>query len=146
MRDTQQQLVNQYVNTGKVLFIFDNFPVVGPESSDAALGAMCAMDQNRFWAYHDMLYANQTGENVGAFTASRLVAFAGALGMDKNSFSQCLTSKKYQSQINQDVALGNSLGVQSTPTFDINGKLILGAQKIDVFVQAIDQALAAKGK
>ncbi|MGA2113014.1 MAG: DsbA family protein [Anaerolineales bacterium] len=147
-RTTQQQVVDQFVDTGKVLFIFHNFPLpsLEPESGDAALAAMCAIDQNQFWRYHDMLYANQTGENVGDFTSSRLIAFAGALGMDKTSFSECLDSKKYQSQIDQDVALGNSLGVQSTPTFDINGKLVEGAEPIDVFAQAIDQALAAKGK
>jgi len=147
-RSTQQQIVDQYVATGKVLFIFHNFPLssLQPESGQAALAAMCAIDQNQFWPYHDMLYANQTGENVGDFTTSRLVAFAGALGMDKPSFSQCLNSKKYQSQIDQDIALGDSLGVQSTPSFDINGQIVAGAQPFNVFAQALDQALAANGK
>lgn len=146
--NTQQQIVDQYVATGKVLFIFHNFPLPNnqPESGQAALAAMCAIDQNQFWSYHDMLFANQTGENVGDFTTSRLVAFAGALGMDKSSFSQCLNSKKYQSQIDQDVALGDSLGIQATPSFVINGQIVAGAQPFNVFAQALDQALAAKGK
>ena len=146
-RNTQQQVVDQYVATGKVLFVFHNFPLpsLQPESGQAALAAMCAIDQNQFWPYHDMLYANQTGENVGDFTTTRLVGFAVALGMDKSSFSQCLGSKKYQSQIDQDQALGASLGIQSTPSFEINGKLVEGAQPFSVFAQAIDQALAAKG-
>jgi protein-disulfide isomerase len=145
---TQQQIVDQYVATGKVLFIFHNFPLPNnqPESGQAALAAMCAIDQNQFWPYHDMLFANQTGENVGDFTGSRLIAFAVALKLDKASFSQCLDSKKYQSRIDQDVALGNSLGISATPSFEINGKLVAGAQPFSVFAQAIDQALAAKGK
>jgi len=75
----EQTLLDNYVATGKVYFTYQTFSFLdeqsnGRESKAAAEAAYCAGDQNRFWDFHDMLYANWTGENVGDFTDRRLVA------------------------------------------------------------------------
>ena len=82
---------------------------------------MCAMEQGRFWDYHDMLYANQQGENKGAFNDKRLLTFAEALGLDMSAFKQCFDENRYEEQINQDFEQGLQLNVTGTPTVFVNG-------------------------
>jgi protein-disulfide isomerase len=83
---------------------------------------MCAAEQGRFWDYHDILFANWNGENQGAFLDKRLVAFAEALGLDMAAFNACFEENRYKAEIDQDLALGDELGVSGTPTVFVNGK------------------------
>ncbi len=150
-KENEPGIIAKYVATGKVYltytpfsFIDDNGP--GTESKDAAAAAFCAGDQGKFWQYHDILYANQTGENVGDFTAPRLAAFAQALGLNMSQFNTCFDSGKYKNQVLQDKAAGNALGVNSTPSFAIDGKLVVIQSSYNELDTALDAALAAKGK
>ena len=131
--------------TGKVRFIYRNFVIIGPESMGAARASMCAAEQERFWDYHDMLFANHTGENVGDFIDRRLLAFAEMLGLDGGTFRACLSSGRYDDQINQDKARGQTVGVASTPSFIINGQLIQGALPFSEFQKVIEAELAKIG-
>ncbi len=88
------------------------------------------------------MYANQNGENRGAFSQDNLKKFAGQLGLDEGSFSQCLDSGKYTDIVKQEIQMAQQLGVQSTPTFVINGTPVVGAQPFEAFQQVIDAALA----
>lgn len=137
---TQQEttFVNTYVATGKVYLTYLPFSFLDDprrdtrnpplkESHAAAEAASCAGDQNKFWEYHDILFANQTGENIGDFTARRLTAFAQALGLDMNQFNACYTSGKYRQQIIDDYNLGIKDGVSQTPSFLVNGILVTQA-------------------
>lgn len=117
-------LVDNYVETGKVYFIYRNFPILGPESVAAANASMCAAEQDRFWDYHDMLFANLTGRNSGGFSTARLVAFAETLGLDAQAFRECLESQRYQDQVDQDFREGQRVGVPGTPGIVINGQLM----------------------
>lgn len=117
-------IVQNYVATGKVYYIFRQHPFIGKESFQAADASMCAEEQGRFWDYHDMLFANWNGENQGAFSDKRLVAFAEELKLDMNEFNSCFQSNKYQDVINQDLAKGQQYGVTSTPSIFVNGKLV----------------------
>ena len=154
-------VVETYIKTGKVYFTFrslgnfisDNISratgIQNSESRDAIEAAYCAGDQNKFWEYHDILYANWTGEGVGDFTPRRLVAYAKALNLDMAAFTECVTSHKYTERVNQDeedgkAALANT-GQLSTPTFTVNGELILGAYPFPEFQKIIEAALAAAG-
>jgi protein-disulfide isomerase len=139
--DTAPQVEQQYVETGKVRFGFVNFAFLGSESTWAAEAAECASDQNKYWEYHDKLYSSQAGENQGAFNKDNLKKFAQDLGLNTQTFSDCLNSGKYSALIQSDTSLSSSLGVQSTPTFVINGQSVVGAQPFDVFQQAIDPLL-----
>jgi protein-disulfide isomerase len=88
------------------------------------------------------LYENQNGENRGAFSQDNLKKFAGQLGLDEEAFNQCLDSGKYTDIVKQEIQMAQQLGVQSTPTFVINGTPVVGAQPFEAFQQVIDAALA----
>ena len=142
--ETEKPIVDQYVATNKVYFVYHSMGAwIGPESAAAAEAAYCAGDQGKFWEYHDMLFNNWTGENIGDFSAQRLLAFAGALGLNTGDFGSCFNNHKYADQVTQDKAEGQKLGVQVTPTFFVNGKMIKGAQPFATFQKEIELALAA---
>ncbi len=144
--NTEEALIQAYVATGKVYFVYHSMGgMIGPESLAAAEAAYCAGDQGKFWEYHDILFANQTGENVGAFSTKRLVAFADALNLDVKAFKDCLNGHKYRQRATQDQVDGRQKGIRATPSFLINGKLLEGAQPFEVFQQAIEEALTASG-
>ncbi len=140
--DTEQQLIDAYIATGKVYFEYRSFgDFIGAESSRAAEAAYCAGDQEKFWEMHDVIYANQTGENVGAFTDKRLTAFAKKIGLDMAAFNNCFTSGKYADKVKQDGDDAMQAGVRATPSFIINGKLFEGAQPFQAFQAEIEPLL-----
>jgi protein-disulfide isomerase len=143
-RETEQQLITNYVDKGKVYLVFRSFgPYLGPESGRAAQAAYCAGDQGKFWKYHDTLFAHQAAENSGAFADDKLMAFATVLGLNVEQFGGCLRSNKYESWVARDRSDGKEAGVDGTPTFVVNGKqLIVGAQPYDAFVTAIEAILS----
>ena len=144
-RQTEQRIVDTYVATNKVYFVYRSYGAwIGQESQRAAEAAYCAGDQNRYWDYHDMLFNNQTGENVGDFTDKRLVAFAQTLGLDMSAFNSCFDSGKYTSRVAQDATDATAAGIQGTPGFLVNGKLVQGAQPFSVFQTDIEAALSGK--
>ena len=164
--DTEAQIVDTYVKTGKVLFTYRsagnwvsdhaNSANGGNdiESSDAARAAYCAADQNKFWEMHDALFANVLGEADGtSFPASRLQTIAQKVGLNMNAFNSCFSSQKYLDQVNQDGKDAQAANIQGTPWFvlsyTVNGQTqtssIDGAQPFNIFQQDIDKALAAAG-
>src|SRR5690606_22400224 len=88
----EEDFISRYVATGDVLFKYVPFSFLGDESIQAAEAAYCALDEGKFWDYHDTLFLNWNGENTGNFSDKRLVAFAGALGLDEGNFRTCLNS------------------------------------------------------
>ncbi len=145
--DTLQQIVDEYVRAGKVYFIYRHFPVVDQndakqESHAAATAAVCAGRQNRFWNYQDILFANQTGENIGDFSDRRLRTMAEQLGLDVDAFDQCFGSADARAAVSADDLLAKQSGLSSTPSFLINGKPVIGAQSFETFQQAIEAELA----
>jgi protein-disulfide isomerase len=140
--DTEQQLIDAYIATGKVYFEYHSMGgFIGTESARSAEAAYCAGDQGKFWEMHDIIFANQTGENVGDFTDKRLTAFASKLGLDMGVFNGCFTSGKYADQVNLFFAAGQQAGVKATPSFTINGKLVEGALPFSAFKTEIDALL-----
>jgi protein-disulfide isomerase len=148
--ETEPLIVENYVKTGKVYFVYTPFGpsgnYIGQESEDATNAAFCAADQNKFWEFKDTLFAHHTGENVGDFTVSKLEAFAKELGLDMTKYDACFSEKTFKNKLDEGFALGNSSGVKVTPSFIINGKLIEGALPYDNFQQEIEAALAAAGQ
>ena len=145
--ETLNQLVEAYVRPGTVYFVYRHFPVVdrddpAQESHAAAAAAICAGRQNRFWDYQDMLFANQTGENIGDFIDRRLQAMANEIGLDRGAFQECLNSPDAQAAVSADSLLAIQTGLSSTPSFLINGKPLIGAQPFEAFQQAIEAELA----
>lgn len=151
-QDVEPQVVQAYVETGKVYYTFHNYPFIDGgqgESHQAANAAMCASAQGRFWDYHDMLFANHIGENVGSFTDPRLIAFAERINLDMTAFNACFADNTYSSEIAQDVQAGSQIGVPPTPGIFLNGQVVqssAGANYIPSFndiASAVEAALAA---
>jgi protein-disulfide isomerase len=118
-----------------------HFAFLGDESIIASEASECADEQGKFWEYHDYLFEHQQGENQGGFSKDNLKSYAAVLGLDTQTFNQCLDSGKYKDVIDQQSQFGRQLGVQSTPSFLINGTPIVGAQPFTSFQQVINQLL-----
>ena len=144
--ETGRRIDEVYVRSGLVRFGYQHFAFLGPESQWAAEASECAAEQNAFWAYHDLLFERQAGENQGAFSKENLKALAAELELDTAAFNDCLDSGRYASLIAEDRAWVQSLGVQSTPSFLINGQPLVGAQPFDAFQRIIEEALDGAGK
>jgi len=153
--NTEDALVKKFVDDGTVYFVYHSFgEFIGAESRQSAEAAYCAGDQGKFWEMHDLLFSNQTGENVGAFSDRRLVAFANKLELNMTDFNDCFDSNKYSSLVDDDMKNGITAGIKATPsfvmTYTVNGvektSLIEGAQTIDAFTTSIEAALAEMGK
>jgi protein-disulfide isomerase len=153
--NTEPSLMERYVDTGTVYFVYKSVGgFIGPESKTAAEATYCAGDQGMFWEMHDVIFANQTGENVGAYSTRRLEAFAEALDLDMAAYEDCMSSGKYDDLTEQDAKDATAAGIQATPSFiisyEVNGetqtRVIQGAQSIDVFAQEIEAALAEMGQ
>jgi protein-disulfide isomerase len=149
--ETEPRLMEEYVATGKVYFIYRSMGrFIGQESVDAAEAAYCAGDQGKFWEMHDIIFANQTGENVGNYTPKRLNAFAETIGLDVGQFRSCFEGGDKTSQVNQDQVDGGAAGISATPAFvliyTVDGETktqkIDGAVPFEEFQKAIDQILA----
>jgi len=132
-------LIADYVNPGTARLVYRHFPVVAPLSVTAAAASECAADQQRFWAYHDELFARASR---GALrTAADLDGAARQIGLDQAAFTQCLRSGATRDRVEADRSDGERRGVRGTPTSFVNGEMVAGAQPIEVFRGAIDTAL-----
>jgi predicted DsbA family dithiol-disulfide isomerase len=88
-----------------------------------------------------LLFDSQNGENQGAFSKDNLKGFAEQLGLDTTAFNECLDSGKYTDIVQQETSAAQQIGVQSTPSFVVNGQPIIGAQPYEQFVQVFDSFL-----
>ena len=141
--DNAPIIIENYVETGQVYFIYNSFGnFMGEDSSRAAEGAYCAGDQGKFWEMHDYIFVNQTGIQ-GQFSVKNLTAMADAIGLDVNEFEACLDSGKFTGEVVQDGQDGEALGVTGTPAFFINGTKVSG-NDINGIVREIEAALAAQ--
>lgn len=122
-------------------FGYVHFAFLGDESVWAAEASECADEQGKFWEYHDLLFNRQAGENQGAFNKDNLKQFAATLGLDATQFNACVDTGKYTDVVKQEVAFAQQLGVQSTPTFALNGQPIVGGQPFETFQQIINAEL-----
>jgi protein-disulfide isomerase len=123
----------------KVRIVWKDFPLtqIHPEAFKAGEAAHCAGEQGKYWEYHDRLFANQQ-----ALKPADLKKYAADLGLDSAKFDACVDSSKYGERVRDGVAQGTRLGVNSTPTVYVNGRLLSGAQPYETFVTVIDEELS----
>jgi protein-disulfide isomerase len=147
---TEPLIVQNYVNTGKVRFVFRNFPFLGPESTAAAEAAECATDQGKEWPYHDALYTAKVADDAaggseddGFFSTAELLKLGTQVGLNMTTFTSCVNNNTDANLVTQDKTDATNQGVNSTPTFFINGTQVLGAQPYAQFQTTINAALAA---
>jgi protein-disulfide isomerase len=125
---------------GQVRFVYRDFPLPShPEALPAAEAADCALQQNAYWKFHDALYGQQYGLGRSAYDH-----YANDLGLNVSTFDSCLDSHQYRATINASAQYGAGLGIDSTPTFFINGIPVIGAQPYEVFQQIVAQELSVK--
>ena len=132
-----------YVETGKITFVFHDFPLpMHPNAVPAARAARAAGAQGKFWAMHDLLYARQN-EWANSGDAMRIFkSYADELGLDQQAFNSAVENKTYAAAIDAAVADGNKQGINATPTYLVDGKAV----DTNALAAAIDAALAAKGR
>ena len=144
--DTEQKLLENYVDTGKVKIIFKDLTIIGPDSITAAHAAHCADDQGLFWEYHDTLYNNWNGENNGWASSENLLRMAQDVGLNIDEFTDCMLNEIHTQIISASNADARTLGLTGTPAFFVIGSnnqvtKIPGAQPFDVFQKIFDSEL-----
>lgn len=136
-------LLSDYISTGKVTFEFRDLAFLGPDSQTAAQATACSIDQEGFWPYHNTIFANHYGENLGNLSKSRLLEMATLSNLDADKISKCLDDGTYVADVQAMTQEAHGLGLTSTPSFVLDGAVVQW-QGWDALKQSIDNALASK--
>ncbi len=145
--DTKYSIFSNFVDNGKIRFVYKDFPAIGSASVLAAEASYCADDQNKYWAYHDELYKNWEGGNAEWINLDNLKKFAYNVGLDIDVFDKCVQNEKHKQKVLDSYSYAQSIGVKGTPIFAILDKeanilkVIRGAQPYDVFYQVLNEKL-----
>lgn len=133
---TIKQVLQQY--EGRIRFVYKHFPLesIHPAARGASEAAGCAEDQGKFWEYHDLVFEAPAGLEPPA-----LQGYAQQLGLDVEEFNACMSEGRHANRVTQDLADGQAAGVNSTPTFFVNGIKVKGAQPFSEFQRLIDAEL-----
>ncbi len=140
--DETLPVMMDYVDDGQARIEWRDVNVFGPESKRAAKAAYAAALQDQFWQYHDELFANGQTREPTDLSEEALIDLADELGLDTEQFAEDMASDKVAEQIDVNEQLGLDIGAYSTPAFVLNGQPMVGAQPTEVFVDAMDAALA----
>jgi protein-disulfide isomerase len=144
-RETEPQIEREYVKTGKIKFVFWDFPLKSHKDAfKAAEAVRCALDQGKYWVMHDRLFADQE-----SLSLQDLSQHARAIGLDLRSFQLCLDNGKHEAEIRKAMDEAVKVGVKITPTFFLGvaepdnpkvkiQKTIIGAKSYTIFKEAID--------
>lgn len=134
---TAEALDSQYVQTGQVRWIAMPY-ALGEHSAPAAAAALCAADQDAFWEFHHAMFEMQTTDI--ALTQEGFIQAADNLGLDVDTFRDCLSGNEYAATVQNNISAAQRAGVQATPTFFINGEKVEGNQPLANFQQVIENA------
>ena len=137
-KQVYQQLLASYPK--KIRFVYRDLPLpMHPEAVPAAEAADCAGAQGAYWKFHDALFDQQYGLNRAAYEH-----YAADLGLDTKTFAACLDSHRYQAEVQADASDAARVGISGTPSFVVNGRILVGALPFSDFKAVIDEELAAK--
>lgn len=152
--DVLPSLKKEYIDTGKVKFVYRDFPLPGHANAHKeAEAAECAKSQggdSAYYKFHDQILTQTTSNGTG-LALTQLPVIAKSLGLNVSQFQQCLDSDKFKNEVDKDLSDGTAAGVQGTPSWflgkstpdgTIEGTLLVGAQPYSAFKTAIDQMLA----
>ena len=144
--ESYKTVYDEYVRSGKIKVAYVNYPLQQHQHAMAtAEAAMCAAAQGKFWPYHEALFATQKGWESLSSPAAVLDSIAGAVGLDKAAWKQCVDSGKMKPLIDADRDRSAAAGVQSTPSFIIGDRVMLGVQPIERLRAALDSEIAKNG-
>jgi protein-disulfide isomerase len=139
-------LEREFVRTGKVKWVFINFPLtsIHPNAVAAAALAMCAARHDRFWPAHDLLFQHQATWAPLKNPAPFLLTLVDSLRLPRSEMTRCLEQSETVPQIQSDAESAARSGAQSTPTFYIEGGLMVGTKPIELFRFVLDSIHQAK--
>lgn len=139
----ERQIDRAYVETGKVQFIYHDFPLPQhPHAITVASAARAAGEQGKYWAMHDLLFERQRQWSNRSDILPLLRGYADAIGLDRAVFDKAMEGEKYTTALEAARGAAGQRGVQATPTFDVNGTLVSAAElegAIEAALQAVEQ-------
>jgi len=139
IQPTVTEILERY--DGNIRHVFKQLPLPMHQQAEmAAEASLCAQDQGKFWDFHKWLFANSR-----RLSQETIVTRAEDLKMDVPAFSSCLESNQHADEVRADMAEANSFGINGTPGFLVNGRLINGARPLDDFIKVIDEELRMAG-
>lgn len=131
-----KQIMTEYGD--KVKVVFRHMPLsFHPEAEPAAIASMCAHNQGKFWEMHDLMFEKQSELGAASYKA-----WAKQLGLNEADFNKCFDGSETKALVEADMKVAESLGVNSTPTFFVNGNKVAGALPFAQFKAMIDEELA----
>jgi len=137
LNPTMEQIMQDYA--GKVRRVWRHFPLpIHPQAPFAHVASECAHAQGKFWEFHNLVFVNPSQ----ARTPEDFNRIAGELGLDMTQFVSCSENDATKKIIENDVLMGFSKSIGSTPSILINGELFVGAKPIEKLKEIIDQKLS----
>jgi len=143
-RETFPRLKKEYIDTGKVRFIYRDYPqAVHPEAMLSAMAAECADDQGKYYDFHDKVFREQDrrGRDVVRFRAPELKRWAADIKLDTAAFNACLDEERHKDEVSKDFKDLEGLGFEGTPIFFVNGRALVGAHPFATFQKVIEDFL-----
>jgi protein-disulfide isomerase len=143
-RETFPRLKKEYIDTGKVRFIYRDYPQpVHPEAMLSAMAAECADDQGKYYEFHDKIFREQDrrGRDVVRYRAPELKRWAADITLDTTAFNACLDEERHKDEVSKDYKDLEGLGLEGTPIFFVNGRVLVGAHPFATFQKVIEDFL-----
>jgi protein-disulfide isomerase len=147
--ESYPQLKEEYIDTGKIKYVFRDFPLnFHPGAPLAAVAGNCVREQlgnEAYFKYHDIVFSeqNKQGQGTVQFGEDEIMSWVDQIeGIDKSKFNTCYSDPSQKAEVDADFAAGAAAGVSGTPSFFINGETLVGAQPYSVIKATIERALA----
>lgn len=137
-----EQLINTYKDNPDFSFVFRHFPLpMHANAQISAEAAEAAGEQGKFWEMHNLLYSKQSEWSASLSPLDMFVGYAQSLGLDSGKFKEAVQGNKFSSVIKADMDDGNELGVNSTPTFYVNGEKFNFSSSYEELIKKVDELL-----
>jgi protein-disulfide isomerase len=141
--NTLEPLTTRYGDL--IQFVYRDYPIFGEPSVLSGMAAECAGDQGQFWPYHSLIFDNSSLPAPLPLEYASFLTWAQQLELDTDQWATCMNDPATRQEIELDFAAGRTWGITGTPTFFINGQILVGAHPIETFIEFIDRELVALG-
>ncbi|HMQ29785.1 MAG TPA: thioredoxin domain-containing protein [Chloroflexaceae bacterium] len=138
MLETEPQIVEQYIATGRVKLVYRHLQQIGPGSELLSEASECAADQGRFWELRAALYGRY--RQLFADPLAQALQAGAEVGLDPAALQACLDAGTHEAAVRADYAAAQAEGVRTRPVFRVGEQTIIGAQPFAVFQEILDRA------